>query len=184
MVAMWVATIPARTAMPSGWVEASSRQERASRLFRRSVDMSATRSFRGSVCGECEQAGKRVSQRGLRLVGEVGGAEGDVLIGPDEQAAAIADLAEPAPVPEYVVVFAAVPDGVDGDVEAELGRHFFGGFAPWLTADADEEAEPAVTGQIQGGDHLRSLLHPGVRQPGAGMGGGVVEEFGVAGRLR
>src|SRR2546423_10774255 len=123
----------------------------------------------GSVGGDCEHVGERVSQPVLRLVREVGGAECDVLIGPDEEAAAIADLAEPAPVPEDVVVFAAVPDGVDGDVRAEFGRDFLGGFPPGPTGDADEGAEPAGTGQTQGGNPLRSGLPPGVRPPGPGM---------------
>jgi len=99
------------------------------------------------------------------------------------EAAAITDLAKAGSVPS-TSLYCSGPDGVDSDVKAEVGRDLPGGFRHSSQPMPTQEAETAVTARSQGGDRLRSVEHPGVRQPGADGWVGVEKSSRVAGRWR
>src|SRR5260370_167587 len=54
--------------------------------------------------------------------------------------------------------------------------------APRLTAYAGEQGEAQVVGEVEGGDRDTVVFEPGVRDAGAGAGGRLVVQLGVADR--
>src|ERR1700733_6050928 len=116
--------------------------------------------------------------------GEGHRAPADVLVGTDQEHAVFVDLADPRPVVVDIGVLAARADDhrVDGDVE--LVAYFLGGCRPRLASDTGDQRERGVRGEVEGGDLVRGVADPHVRQVRAGDGGGLVIKLRVPRWLR
>ena len=130
-----------------------------------------------------QDGGDRSAQFGQRLLTHAVAAPRDVVVRPDEKRSVVIDLANARPLPEHVVVVAAGAHTVHGQLDVELQRQLFGDLSPRPATFSDDETQPAVSGEIDGGNRAATMVEPGVGDPGAWMCGGLVVQLGVALRV-
>ena len=101
-----------------------------------------------------------------------------------QEAAAVADAADPPPVTADVVIELAVADRTRRQPDTEIGSGLLGGTDPWLATDSHDERQLLGRADVQGGHRVGADLQPHVGQPAARTRARRVVEFLIACRGR
>ena len=97
----------------------------------------------------CRALAQRLGQFRLGVGRGAGMTPGDKLIGSHENAAGFVDLASVRPVAGIILVVAAGANDMRDDVDVRLGRDFARRLGPGFAADAGEEREAPLAGEIE-----------------------------------
>src|SRR5260370_38343182 len=87
-----------------------------------------------------------------RVLGQLSRPPGDVPVRAHQEAAAVADAADPPPVTADVVIELAVADRTRRQPDTEIGSGLLGGTDPWLAPDSHHERQLLRRADVPGGD--------------------------------
>src|SRR5580698_407349 len=110
------------------------------------------------------------------------GPPGHMAVRTHQDAAGGLDLPQASPLTVGVGHAVLPADDVDPDRGPRAGGGFRRRAGPRLTPDAGEQREAQVVNEVQRGDRDAVAFEPGVRDAGAGTGGRLVVQLGVARR--
>src|SRR5260370_6933145 len=100
-----------------------------------------------------------------RVIGQLSRPPGDVPVRAHQEAAAVADAADPPPVTADVVIELAVADRTRRQPDTEIGSGLLGGTDPWLPTDSHDQRQLLCRPEPQRGHLPTPPLPPPRGQP-------------------
>src|SRR5260370_5525261 len=158
---------PASAAASSAVIRTSRPERFAMRMKGRSLGCGTTSRPSGCRIGQGQHLPKHAAQLSGRVIGQLSGPPGGVPSRRLEEAAAVADAADPPPVTADVVIELAVADRTRRQPDTEIGSGLLGGTDPWLATDSHDERQLLGRADVQGGHRVGAGLQPHMGQPAA-----------------